>query len=149
MDVIIMPNLKKLIAKITINHPELQLTPGERFQFSPPSTLYFDPKSSEKRADLLLLHELGHYLIKKTDYSSDIELVKIESQAWAKAREICSDYNVQYNEDFAEDHLDSYRNWLHLTSLCKNCNLAGYQDSALLYHCPLCGATWKSRIVPE
>jgi len=144
-----MPSLEKLVAKISTNHPELQLTPGERFQFSPPSTLYYDPQSTEERADLLLLHELGHYLIQKTDYTSDIELVEIESQAWAKARTICPDYGLQYDEDFAEDHLDSYRDWLHITSLCKNCNLAGYQDSTQLYHCPLCGATWESRIVPE
>ena len=144
-----MPNLKKLIAKISADYPELQLAPGERFQFSPPSTLYYDPQSTEKRSDLLLLHELGHYLIQKSNYSSDIELVEIESQAWAKARTICSNYDIQYDEDFAEDRLDSYRDWLHLVSLCKNCNLAGYQDSTQLYHCPLCGATWKSRIIPE
>ena len=144
-----MPSLKKLVAKISADYPKLQLAPGERFQFSPPSTLYYDPNSTKKRADLLLLHELGHYLIQKTDYSSDIELVEIESQAWAKACALCSDYDIKYDEDFAEDHLDSYRDWLHLTSLCKNCNLAGYQDSALLYHCPLCGTTWESRILPE
>lgn len=144
-----MPNLKKLIAKISADYPGLSLKSGSRFQFTPPSTLFYDPKNTEKHADLLLLHELGHYLINQTDYGSDIELVEIESRAWAKAREICPHYDVKYDTDFAEDHLDSYRDWLHLTSLCKNCNLAGYQDSAHLYHCPLCGATWKSRIKPE
>jgi len=95
------------------------------------------------------LHELGHYLIKKTNFVSDIELVEIESLAWAKAREISPNYGIKYDEDFAEDRLDTYRNWLHETSLCKNCNLAGYQDATGLYHCALCGNTWPSHIKPE
>lgn len=140
-----MPKLEKLAAKISDNYPELQLVPGERFRFSPPDHIYYDPSGHP----LELLHELGHYLIEKNDFTSDIELVEIESLAWAKAREICANYDVKYDEDFAEDHLDSYRNWLHETSLCKNCNLAGYQDNSGLYHCAFCGATWPSRIPPE
>ena len=140
-----MPNLKKLVAKISTDYPDIQLTPGNRFRFSPPNTINY-------RTDgypLELLHELGHYLIGESDYSSDIELIEIESRAWERARQLCTDYNIPYDEDFAEDHLDSYRDWLHLTSLCKNCQLAGYQDANSLYHCPLCGATWPSRIRPE
>ena len=140
-----MPSLKKLVAKISADYPELQIAPGERFRFSPPNHLYYQTVGHP----LELLHELGHYLINKSNYTSDIELVEIESQAWAKVREICERYGIKYDEDFAEDHLDSYRDWLHLTSLCKNCNLSGYQDSSLLYHCPLCGATWHSCITPE
>ena len=140
-----MPSLKKLVAKISSDYPNLQLISGKRFRFSPPNQIYFRPNGHP----LELLHELGHYLIGHTNYSSDIELIEIESRAWAKAREICPTYNIKYDEDFAEDHLDSYRDWLHLTSLCKNCNLAGYQDSTLLYHCPLCDATWHSGIPPE
>lgn len=140
-----MPNLKNLATKISADYPELKIATGDRFRFSPPSTIAYRPSGHP----LELLHELGHYLIGESNYSSDIELVEIESRAWAKAREICDHYSIEYDEDFAEDHLDSYRNWLHLTSLCKNCSLSGYQDSSLLYHCPLCGATWHSSIPPE
>ena len=80
---------------------------------------------------------------------SDIELIEIESRAWAKAKELCATYDVIWDEDYAENHLDSYRDWLHVTSLCHICNLAGYQDDAGLYHCPLCGASWPSRYRPE
>ena len=144
-----MPSLKKLVAKISADYPNLNLCADNRFRFSAPSTIYYAPKNTERRPDLLLLHELGHYLIGNDDYSSDIELVEIESRAWAKARELCQEYDLIYDEDFAENHLDSYRNWLHFTSLCQYCQLAGYQDSTHHYHCPLCGATWQSRIPPE
>ena len=99
-----MPSLKKLVAKISSDYPNLQLISGERFRFSPPNQIYFRPNGHP----LELLHELGHYLIGHTNYSSDIELIEIESRAWAKAREICPTYNIKYDEDFAEDHLDSF-----------------------------------------
>ena len=137
--------MQNLIKQIANDHPELEITAGERFQFSPPNHLYYDANSdySDSESSLLLLHELGHYLINETDYSSDIELIEIESKAWAKARELCKHYQIKYDEDFAEDRLDSYRNYLHQVSLCKNCQISGYQDSHGSYHCPLCGTTWK------
>ena len=140
-----MPKLtKSLIAKIRADYPELNVTSGDRFKFTPPATLFYTDGHP-----LELLHELGHYLIGEQDYTSDIELIEIESRAWAKAHKLCGHYGVKWDEDFAENHLDSYRDWLHATSLCRSCNLAGYQDSTGLYHCPLCGATWPSRFRPE
>ncbi len=136
--------MQKLIKRIAKDYPELELAAGERFQFSPPNHLYYSDEPSE-HPELLLLHELGHYLIGENDYSTDIELLEIEAKAWAKARKLCQDYQVDYDEDFAEDRLDSYRDHLHYSSLCKNCQLAGYQDDAGHYHCPLCGATWTNK----
>ncbi|MBO4855719.1 hypothetical protein J5500_04950 [Candidatus Saccharibacteria bacterium] len=140
-----MLSLKKLVTKISDDYPELQVKVGERFRFSPPNTIFY-PRSGDP---LELLHELGHYLLNNFDYHSDIELLEIESQAWARARELCAKYGYPYDEDYAEDRLDSYRDWLHFTSLCHICDISGYQDYTGLYHCPLCGATWQSRIRPE
>ena len=140
-----MPSLKSLIAKLRADYPALVIKSGERTKFTPPNKLFYTADATP----LELLHELGHYLIKRNDYSSDIELLRIESDAWAKAHELCAQYGVKWNEDFAQDHLDTYRDWLHVASLCKNCNLAGYQDDAGLYHCALCGAKWPSALSPE
>ena len=140
-----MPSLNSLANKLHKDYPDVTFTPGEGFRFSPPTTVVYNPSGSK----LELLHELGHYLIKKNTYTSDIELIRIESEAWAKAKELCPKYRVKWDEDFAEDHLDTYRNWLHVVSLCKYCQLAGYQDESGLYHCPLCGAKWESSIPPE
>ena len=140
-----MPGLKSLIAKLRADYPALVIKSGDRVKFTPPNKLFY----ASNTKPLELLHELGHYLIKHNDYSSDIELLRIESEAWAKARELCRQYDIKWNEDLAQDSLDTYRDWLHVTSLCKNCNLAGYQDEDGLYHCALCGAKWPSRIAPE
>ena len=139
--------MQNLIKKIASDYPELEISEGKRFQFSPPNRLYYSSDGGE-RPDLLLLHELGHFLIGESDYSTDIELLEIEAKAWAKARELCSHYHLKYDEDFAEDCLDSYRDYLHYSSLCKNCQLAGYQDNSSTYHCALCGATWHNKKSP-
>ena len=140
-----MPSLKSLIAKLRTDYPALVIQSGERTKFTPPNKLFYATKTTP----LELLHELGHYLTKQNTYSSDIELLRIESEAWEQAHHLCDHYGVKWNDDIAQDHLDTYRDWLHLTSLCKNCNLAGYQDDTGLYHCALCGAKWPSRIAPE
>lgn len=136
--------MQNLIKQLTKDYPELQIQPGERFQFTPPNQLFFalNTEYDDRESSLLLLHELGHYLIGEIDYSSDIELLEIEAKAWNKASELCAKYHLDYDEDFAEDRLDSYRNHLHYVSQCKNCQLAGYQDKRGAYHCPLCGSTW-------
>lgn len=143
--------MQNLIKKLAESFPELTISDGERFQFTPPNQLFYanNTEYTENEAKLLLLHELGHYLIGETDYHSDIELLEIEAKAWAKARELCEQYNLVYDEDFAEDRLDSYRDYLHYASLCKNCQLAGYQDSHGNYHCPLCSATWRHDDIPH
>lgn len=144
-------SMQSLIKKLAKDYPEITIEAGDRFQFTPPDYLFYatDTEYSDLEAQLLLLHELGHYLIGETDYSTDIELLEIEAKAWAKAKELCKKYAITYDEDFAEDRLDSYRNYLHYASLCKNCQLAGYQDDNGNYHCPLCNANWKHQKIPH
>jgi len=84
------------------------------------------------------LHEVGHALLGHWDFATDVERVKMECAAWEKARELCVQYQVDYDEEFAENELDTYRNWLHQKSKCPECGLTRYQDKAGKYHCPQC-----------
>ena len=140
-----MPSLSKLVAKLRSDYPELSISTGDQTKYTPPRLIFYTSDTTP----LELLHELGHYLLKKNSYSSDIELVRIESEAWAKARELAKQYHIRWNQDYAEDHLDTYRDWLHVVSLCKNCQIAGYQDESGTYHCPLCDTKWPSSIPPS
>lgn len=87
---------------------------------------------------LQLLHEAGHALLKHRDFATDLDRVKMECAAWQKAQELCNIYNIEYDEDFAEAELDSYRDWLHQRSTCKTCGLTCYQTPDGKYHCPMC-----------
>ena len=142
-----MPKSKKnaqnnLLARLRADYPNLEFLAGERFLFHPPATIYYEVNSDDY---LSLLHELGHALIDKTDYTQDIELLQIESAAWAKAKELCAKYHLTFDESYAESRLDSYRDLLHYNSLCPNCSLNGYEDEHQTYHCPLCGASWRGK----
>ena len=142
-----MPKSKKnaqnsLLTRLRADYPNLEFLAGERFLFHPPATIYYEVNSDDY---LSLLHELGHALIDKTDYNQDIELLQIESAAWAKAKELCAKYHLTFDESYAESRLDSYRDLLHYNSLCPNCSLNGYEDEHQTYHCPLCGASWQGK----
>ena len=145
-----MPKSKKnaqnnLLARLRADYPNLKFLAGERFLFHPPTTIQYVDADDY----LLLLHELGHYLIGQNDYNQDVELLQIESAAWAKAKELCAKYHLTFDENYAESCLDSYRDLLHHNSLCPNCGLNGYEDEHQTYHCPLCGASWQSKYKVE
>ena len=53
-------------------------------------------------------------------------------------------YNITFNENFAENNLDTYRNWLHLRSLCPDCKVNGMQLSNLNYRCLACFREWSN-----
>ena len=137
-----MLKLSTLIKRLQADHPELRFEASERFTFHPPNTIYYS--TNAERPDLQLLHELGHYLDNDADYTSDIALLRIESNAWATAKKLAKKYLIQWDEDFIQAKLDSYRDWLHNASLCPVCEINGYQ-SGQYYHCPLCGKSWQSQ----
>lgn len=142
-----MPKLKALINKILKDYPDLQLTQDEIFSFHPPCHISYNPNL--EKAELTLLHELGHYLDHDQDYSSDIALLRLEADAWQRAKQLSEQYGVSWDEDFAQSKLDSYRDWLHQASLCSVCEINGYQDKNGNYHCPLCGLKWPAKSLPE
>lgn len=142
-----MPKLKALISKVSSDYPDLSFEKSEVFTFRPPNTILYN--SNQEGAELTLLHELGHYLDEDKDYSSDIALLRIEAKAWQRAESLAEQYDISWDEDFAQAKLDSYRDWLHQASLCSICEINGYQDKTGHYHCPLCGKQWTNRNIPE
>ena len=118
---------------------------GEEFKFTPPATIYYNPSFlglPHGKITLLTLHEAAHAVLKHKDYDEDIQLLKMESEAWERAKRMCEKYDVQWDEDFVQDRLDSYRDWVHERSLCPVCEVSGYQDAGLKYHCAMCGKIW-------
>ena len=112
--------------------------------FKPPKTIILGPE--EDHAEMLAFHELGHALSGKYDFDTEIERLKIESTAWAEGKHAYESFKKAHkelnlpawDEDFAEDQLDTYRDWLHAKSRCKSCGLTRYQDKSGAWHCPFC-----------
>lgn len=115
---------------------------GNGFRWDPKSLcIFYNP--ADALAPQLLLHELGHALLGHSDYSHDIKLIEIERAAWEKAVAFSTEYGIDISEDTVEDHLDTYRDWLHARSLCPSCSTTGLQTASNGYTCPSCHTSWR------
>ena len=68
----------------------------------------------------------------------DVERLRMENEAWEKARELARVYKIEVNEDLIQEELDTYRDWLHQKSRCPRCRLTRFQTTDGQYHCPRC-----------
>lgn len=136
-----------VIQRIITDYPQFTFKISSRFRFHPPKTIFLGPP--EPNYTLLALHELGHALCKHKDYSTTIERLKIERAAWERAKTVYSEYVKQApdlfphpwsaaDDEFVEDQLDTYRNWLHTQSKCPRCGLTRFQTPDGAFHCPHC-----------
>ena len=126
----------ELLEKLRADFPELYFKRGRKFAFRPPRTIVVGPE--EPNDSLLILHELGHALCKHRDFKTDARRLKMEREAWEKARELCGLYEVVYDEGVVENELDTYREWLDKKSRCPSCGLTRFQSPDGAYHCPRC-----------
>lgn len=142
MDATTMRSMSSLIHKLKITYPDITFAQAEQFSWSPGAqTVFYD--RSAPNAPLLLLHELSHALLGHKEYRRDIELIAMETAAWEKAKVLAEELNIRIQESAVQDHLDTYRDWLHARSTCPNCSANGYQTAASDYTCPACTHRWK------
>ena len=125
-----------LLERLRVDFPEYRFIDGQKFAFRAPKTIILGPK--EPNDSLLILHELGHALARHRDFKLDAKRVKMEREAWEKARELCGKYGVAYDKNVVEDELDTYRDWLDKKSRCPECGLTRFQTPDGVYHCPQC-----------
>ena len=137
-----MPSTRSLLPKLEKDYPQLLFSPGQRFAWSPDvKTVFYD--ESDLGNTGLLLHELAHGLLVHHDYSKDVELVAMESEAWDKAVEIAPTYGIKITDETIQDTLDTYREWLHARSSCPKCDATGYQSGKSEYTCVACSHVWR------
>ncbi len=137
-----MRSMSSLIHKLKTTYPDISFTEGEQFLWSPSErTVYY--RTGQANSTHLLLHELSHALLGHREYRRDVELVAMETVAWDEAKKYADTYKVRLNEAIIQDHLDTYREWLHARSTCPQCSANGYQTEASHYQCPACSHEWK------
>ena len=109
---------------------------GKKFAFSPPRRIKIGPP--EEGARMLFLHELGHAILEHRTFGTEVERLKMEVEAWEKARELADLYGVEFDEEKMQTELDTYRDYLHNRSRCPRCGLTRYATPDGAYHCPRC-----------
>jgi hypothetical protein len=134
----------KILSKIITSNPTIKFEPGKDFRWSNANVTieYVVPTTDQ---DIwLTLHELAHAKLDHHSYSSDVELIKLESAAWDYARRVlAAEYGASIDQDFTEDNLDTYRHWLHKRSLCPQCQQTGLQQNKNTYSCLNCRCSWR------
>lgn len=133
-------------AKLLELFPNIHFRSGKTFVWSPSQqAVYYDPKRINTKHGLLaLLHEVGHALLKHQTYEYDIELLKMELDAWSQARSLASKLKLKVvDEEHIDNCLETYRVWIYKRSRCPSCENTSLQQSARYYQCFLCNSKWE------
>ena len=126
------------------SYPAITFIEADDFRWSPDSSTVFIGTLDAPESVYLLLHETGHALAQHTTYTQDINLLKLEREAWNIARTtLAPPLEVTIPEDFIENMLDTYRDWLYARSLCPMCSANGVQENESHYRCLACGTGWR------
>jgi hypothetical protein len=136
--------LTPLLKQIERDYPQFSFIEADTFCWSAESnTIQLDSRSEDTLA--FVLHELGHALLNHQSYNQDIDLLKIERDAWHVATTtLARRYDVTIDDDLVQNNLETYREWLHTRSLCPTCNVNGLQTFQGAYLCLACGCRWKT-----
>lgn len=138
-----MQSTRSLIKQLRGDFPGYTFESSDNFWWSANhQTIHFDPTATNSA--VYSLHELSHALLEHSGYEYDIDLVKLERDAWDYAKRILSpEYNVAIEDTIIQDNLDTYRDWLHARSQCPACEATGLQTKQRAYHCLACGHQWR------
>lgn len=135
--------MEQLIRKLQCDHPNLVFTVGEAYCWSPKRNEIFYA-SSDSQADIAgLLHETGHARLGHNGFTSDLELLRKEVDAWQEALSLAKEYNLKIDQQHIQDCLDTYRDWVFHRSRCPQCLASGFQQQAKRYICLNCSTTWN------
>ena len=138
-----MQSMNWLIEQLTKDYPLFHFESADKFLWSADrQTIYIDTELNH--GNEFTLHELSHALLNHRGYRTDIELIKLERDAWEFAQiQLGSKYKYPINEDIIQDNLETYREWLHARSKCPECGTTGLQKKSQIYQCLSCGHHWR------
>jgi hypothetical protein len=142
-------SLVGLLVRLRQDFPDINFVADKTFCWSPSNRqVHYRDGATGETACYSLLHELGHALLEHRRYRQDLELLELEMAAWERASRIARDYAVTIDEDYIQNCLDTYRDWLYRRSICPSCATKALQQDAppfgkAAYHCFNCHATWE------
>lgn len=136
-----------MIDLLKTNYPKINFISGDKYSWSSEAKTITYALTDNPQLDYhSLLHELAHSLLDHNRYKNDINLIKIERDAWALTKQLLNEYAIEINNDYIEDCLDTYRDWIYKRAKCPQCSHVGYQCAINAYSCVFCTVSWK---VPE
>lgn len=135
---------KKLLNSLRKDFSAYRFKAAKSAYWSPKEqTIFYKEQLTEDRDIWALLHELGHAELQHATFLTDFELLKMEVQAWDKAKEIALRFDILISGDHIDNCLDSYRDWLHKRSTCPSCGIRTLQINTREYLCINCRTKWR------
>lgn len=136
-----MPSTTSLISRLKSDFPTVNFAKSDIFCWSPKEQAIYYANASDSSS---LLHEVAHAALGHDSYRLDIDLIKMEREAWNYvAATLAPKYEVTISQDQVNTMLDTYRDWLHDRSLCPACEATGLQTEAKRYTCLACRGSWR------
>lgn len=134
-----------LLGRLLNDHPAITFRSGSSFAWSQHELTITYPGDSIGSPSFAwsILHELGHALLGHETFTHDLSLIRLERDAWDRARELSVDYGVEIPDEHIEACMDSYRDWLYARSLCPHCHQCGIQTERTMYSCVFCNYAWN------
>ena len=117
---------------------------GDGYSWSPTTATITYTDSALPEDIATFLHEVGHALCGHASFSSGVELIAMEQEAWAKGVEIADSLAIFIAPETVETNLDTYRDWLHSRSLCPTCAATGIETTLNHFSCLACHSTWRA-----
>jgi hypothetical protein len=138
-------DLEQILKQIATDYPDYEFIESAYFSWHAGQGRIRFKKTGDSQAQNIwaLLHELGHAILGHKDYRHDIELLQMEVAAWERARALADIYGVRIDEEYIQDCLDSYRDWLHLRATCPTCYARSLQATLSRYRCFNCQTEWQ------
>lgn len=139
------PMTKLLLKSYKSLVPDIRLSPGKTFYWSPKTNevFYDESRFLTDEGQWALLHELAHAQLGHTIYDNDAALLALEVEAWEKALRTAETLGIQIDPDHIQDCLDTYRDWLYARSTCPTCKLNSLQTEPTTYMCLNCRTVWS------
>lgn len=136
-----MPSTFSLLKTLKQDFSDIVFSPSDRFHWSPDERVIYYGEVTDVAS---LLHEVAHATLGHTGYRYDVELLKMERDAWDFTKTtLVKKYKVAIDDERIESMLDTYRDWLHDRSLCPNCEATGIQIAINRYSCLACSGAWR------
>lgn len=135
--------MEPLVSKLQKAYPQFTFLAGQTAQWSPVLRQITYASGKDRGAPWSLLHELGHALLDHSTYASDMQLLQKEVEAWEQAKTLAAGVGHSIDEEYIQECLDTYRDWLHKRSSCPTCGMHGLQAQTDHYSCLNCSGAWK------
>jgi hypothetical protein len=138
-----MPSTKTLANRLRVAFSQYTFATGDTCRWTPATrTIFYVPTTQPKHL-WDLLHEIAHAELGHITYGLDVTLVHCEAQAWALAAQLAPQFGFAIDDDYLQDSLDTYRNWLYKRSTCPDCGQTGLQTKNT-YSCINCKCSWRA-----